>query len=87
MSSGLDRLVRLQLDRVADVPDWPEAVVKSIAVGGGTDGLDLVTVSYQGATLALPHYAHYTPAVGHVVTLIRAGGTWRIFGRSIGFPP
>ena len=87
MASGADRLVRQQLDRkAAELPDWPTAVVTDISVGGGSDGQDLVTVNYLGSSLDLPHMAHYTPAVGHVVALVRIGGNWTIHGRPVGFP-
>lgn len=87
MASGADRLVRQQLDRkAADMPDWPTATVTAITVGGGSDGQDLVTVNYLGASLKFPHMAHYTPVVGHVVALIRIGGNWTIAGRPVGFP-
>ena len=87
MASGADRLVRQQLERKAEeVSDWPEATVTAITVGGGKDGQDLVTVSYAGGSYNFSHYAHYTPAVGHVVTLIRVSGNWAIFGRRVGFP-
>lgn len=87
MTSGADRLARQQLDRkAAQMPDWPTAVVTAIDVAGGWDGQDLVTVDYFGSSQTFPHMAHYTPVVGHVVALIRIGGSWTIAGRPVGFP-
>lgn len=88
MTSGADRLVRQQLDRrVADLPDWPTAVVTAVTAGGGTDGQDLVTVNYLGSIQKLPHLDTYTPVIGHVVALARVNGLPTVIGRPIGFPP
>ena len=87
MRPGARRLALQQLNaRIPDVPDKPTAVVIAITTAGGRDGFDLVTVNYLGAELDLPHMAHYTPAVGHVVVLERVGGSWTIAGRPVGFP-
>lgn len=88
MPSGLQRFARQQLERLApSVPEFPVAVVTAITTGGGTDGADLVTVNYKGASLKFSHLSNYTPAVNHVVILARSGGNWVILGRPIGFPP
>jgi hypothetical protein len=88
MPDGRRRLAaHLLKPHTADIPDWPVATVTAITVGGGTDGLDLVTVNYAGSSLKLSHFTHYTPAVGHVVALGRSGGSWIILGRLGGFPP
>ena len=71
------------------IPDnslFGRAKVTAVTTGGGTDGNSLVTVLYKGATLKLPHYPSYTPAVGHVVTLIRVEGNWHVLGNPVGFP-
>lgn len=83
----LQKFALQQLDRAAAaMPDAPIATVTGIASGAGTDGADVVTVTYLGASLQFAHMAHYTPAVGHVVTLKRVGGNWVIDGRPIGHP-
>lgn len=87
MRSGAHRLALQQLNsRAADLPDLPTAEVTAITVAGGTDGGDLVTVTYDGADLQLPHMSTYTPVVGHLVVLVRVGGSWTILGRPVGFP-
>ena len=72
--------------KLPDVPGWPVAKVTAVTTGGGTDGNSLVTVVYKGATLRLPHFPFYTPAVGHKVVLIRVEGQWHVLGNPVGFP-
>ena len=87
MPSGAQKLAAQLLDRTAKgLPDWPLAAITAVSATGGTDGQALCTVSYHGASLNLPHFSQYTPVVGHVVVLIRAGGQWIVAGRPIGFP-
>lgn len=90
MPSNVQRFAQQQRERLAEaakhVPELPEAVVQSIMSGGGSDGQALVTVTYNGATLAFPHMAHYTPVVGDVVALVRWSGQWVIAGKPVGFP-
>lgn len=87
MPSGAQKLAAQLLDRTAKgIPDWPLAQITAITAGGGTDGNSLVTVNYKGASLELPHMPYYTPVVGHVVVLHRAGGQWIVAGNPIGFP-
>lgn len=81
------RFTAMLLDRAADeAAELPSATVVAVTPGAAADGNALVTVRYLGADLKLPYMAHYTPGVGHKVTLGRVGGTWVIFGRVIGFP-
>lgn len=92
MPSGRERLARLFIDRHTSQAEaaqagGPIAVVTAVTTGGGTDGVDLVTVTHDGATRQYPHLLQYTPVVGHVVALGRWGGTWIILGRPGGFPP
>lgn len=87
MRSGAHKLAVQNLNaRAAEIPDKPTAQITAITVGGGTDGQDLVTVLYLGATLKFPHLDSYTPVVGHMVVLDRVGGSWTIIGRPVGFP-
>ncbi|HEU5026599.1 MAG TPA: hypothetical protein VFV01_16910 [Spirillospora sp.] len=87
MPTGAQRFARQLLEQKAGgFPEKPIATVTAVNATGGTDGLALVTVSYNGASLPLPHKASYTPAVGHVVVLDRVGGQWVIDDRLIGFP-
>lgn len=87
MPSGTQRFARQLLDQqAAGMPEQPRATVTAVAAGGGTDGQALVTVDYAGASLDLPHKASYTPVVGHIVVLARAGGTWIVDDRLVGFP-
>jgi len=90
MPSNVQRFAqqqREQLERAAQrMPEKPIATVTVVTAGGGTDGQTLVTVSYNGASLALPHKASYTPVVGHIVVLDRAGGQWIVDDRLVGFP-
>jgi hypothetical protein len=84
---GAHRLVQQRLNsRLAELPDLPVATVTAITVGGGTDGLDLVTVNWNGSPLDLPHLNTYTPVVGDRVVLLRVGGLPTIIGRPVGFP-
>ena len=72
--------------KLPDAPSWPRAKVTAVTAGGGTDSNSLVTVVYKGATLKLPHFPFYTPAVGHNVVLIRVEGQWHVLGNPVGFP-
>lgn len=87
MRPGAHRLAMQQLNARGDGDPWPTATVTAVTAGGGADGEDLVTVTYLGAELNLPHMDHYTPVVEHVVALVRIGGLWTVFGRPVGFPP
>ena len=88
MATGRRKLAQTLLAQAAtDVPEWPIATVTYVQTGGGTDGIDLVTVRYAGADLQFPHMRHYTPVVGDVVALGRWGGQWHIIGAPAGFPP
>lgn len=90
MPTGAQRFAKQQLQQHATaataIPNLPLAQVTAVTAGGGTDGNSLVTVSYNGASLALPHLAQYTPVVNDVVVLIRAGGQWIAAGKAVGFP-
>jgi hypothetical protein len=88
MPAGTRAFVLAQIERdTRNRPtELPIATITAIAPGGGTDSQTLVTVDYQGASLALPHMDHYTPAVGARVALAKIGGVWTILGRPIGHP-
>lgn len=87
MPSGVQQFTRQQIAQAArDTPELPQAVVQSIATGAGSDGGDVVTVTYRGTAIKVPHNSAYTPAVGHVVLLARSAGTWVILCRLSGFP-
>lgn len=90
MPSNVQRFAQQQREQLAhaakQIPEKPIATVTAVATGAGTDGQTLVTVSYAGASLALPHKASYTPVVGHIVVLDRAGGQWIVDDRLVGFP-
>jgi hypothetical protein len=88
MPSGTRAFVLGQLDRAnRDRPtELPIATITAITAGGGTDLQSLVTVDYDGGSLALPHMDYYTPAVGARVALAKVGGVWTILGRPIGHP-
>ena len=88
MPTGRQKLAQQQKERRA-APAQPltgTAHVTAVTTGGGTDGNSLVTVTYDGATLKLPHYPFYTPVVGHNVTLLRVDGQWVVLGNPVGFP-
>lgn len=87
MASGGQRFVRQQLERgLDDIPELPQAKVTAISAGAGADGLDVVTVLYNGASIKCSHEAAYTPVVGHMVSIYRYAGGYCISGRPIGFP-
>jgi hypothetical protein len=88
MPAGTRAFVLAQIERDARnrPTQLPTATVTAIAPGGGTDGQTLVTVDYDGASLALPHMDYYTPALQHRVALAKIGGVWTILGRPIGHP-
>jgi hypothetical protein len=87
MAAGGRRFARQHLDRARDlIPELPQAKVTAIATGAGADGLDVVTVSYLGASIKCSHEASYTPVVGHMVAIYRYAGGYCISGRPVGFP-
>lgn len=94
---ALDAAVRRAADRLLNrlqVPPagtptgpWATAVVQAIGTGGGTDGFDLVTVTWRGDNYQASHLSSYTPVVGHTVLCAYNGAQLCILGRPIGTPP
>lgn len=60
--------------------------VKTIVVGGSTDGNDQVTVTVNGNDLLAPYLDSYLPELGHVVAVAFTNGSPLILARRIGTP-
>lgn len=84
-----DRLVNRLTVPDAGTPtgSWATAEIASIAIGGGADGNDLVTVTWRGDTYQASHGSTYTPVVGHVVLCAYNGAELFVLDRIIGTPP
>lgn len=62
--------------------------VTAVAAGRGVGGVALVTVSWQGGTVTIPHSGAYIPAVGDQVSLLRPGRHQLLINdKIIGGPP
>lgn len=65
---------------------FEQGTVASVAVGGGADGGDLVTVTYRGVNVPAVHCASYTPVPGHRVLLLVQTPQVVIVDRLVGTP-
>lgn len=84
----LDVFVANVLSAASDQPSpWAVGVVAAITAGGGADGADLVTVTWNGTDVPVAHGAHYTPAVGDVVLLARVRSSLAVVMHLVGTPP
>jgi hypothetical protein len=85
--SVLDTLVQNVMDAAGNVQEpWAIAEVTAVTPGGH-DGFDVVTVRWRGTDQVAPHFASYTPALGHKVLMARFGPQLVILDRIVGNPP
>jgi hypothetical protein len=86
--NALDTFVANVLAASSDQPSpWAVGKVSAVTVGGGADGADLVTVTWNGTDVQVAHGAHYTPVVGDVVLMARHRSQLAVVMRLVGIPP
>jgi hypothetical protein len=85
--SVLDDFVSTLLAASDGASPWAVGTVGSVVAGGAADGLALVTVSWQGASVRAAYLVSYTPVVNDVVLMARVGPRLLILGRIGGTPP